>query len=253
MSLDVNIVKQLRHFNLHVSFSCSNRELLGIVGPTGAGKTTIIRTICGLEKPDSGRITHNNLIWTSTKDNIDIPTRKRNIGYVFQEYILFPNLNVYKNVAFAAKDHGKVKELMKRLDIWHLKDSRPCNISGGERQRCAICQTLAREPEVLLMDEPFSALDALTRKKLKGLIKSLKSELSIPVIYVTHDIREARELSDDILPVVNGKVDQKWMLQFLLAPDSRDFCGYNNNSGEEDNIEDNTDIKLPAISGEYVL
>jgi ABC-type nitrate/sulfonate/bicarbonate transport system ATPase subunit len=99
------------------------------------------------------------------------------------------------------------------------------------------------------MDEPFSALDALTRKKLMGLMKSLKSELAIPVLYVTHDIREARELSDDILPVVNGKVDHKWMLQFLLVPDSRGFCGYNNNSGGEDN----TDIKLPSISGEYVL
>ncbi|MCL1834120.1 MAG: ATP-binding cassette domain-containing protein [Leptospirales bacterium] len=246
MSLDVNIVKQLRHFNLHVSFSCRNRELLGIVGPSGAGKTTIIRTICGLEKPDSGRITHNDIIWTSTKDCIDIPTRKRNIGYVFQEYILFPNLNVYKNVAFAAKDHGKIRELMKRLDIWHLKDSMPWSISGGERQRCAICQTLAKEPEVLLMDEPFSAQDTLTRKKLRGMMKSLKNELLIPVLYVTHDIREARELSDDILPVKNGKVDHKWMLQFLLLPDSKGFCGYNNNSDDEDN----TDIKLPAISGE---
>lgn len=249
MSLDVSIKKQLKFFGLDVSFSCGERELLGIVGPSGAGKTTIIRTVCGLEKPDSGRIALNGVVWASPQEKIDIPTRKRKIGYVFQEYTLFPNLDVYKNVSFAALDHDKVRELMKKLDIWHLKDAKPHNISGGERQRCAICQTLAREPELLLMDEPFSALDALTRKKLRGMMKSLKRELAIPVLYVTHDIREARELSDDILPVVNGVVDRKWMLQFLLMPDQESFCRYGNDSG----IPYENDLTLPVISGEYVL
>ncbi len=249
MSLEISIIKKLKSFDININFSCADRELLAIVGPSGSGKTTIIRTICGLEKPDSGIIIHNNIIWSSPKDKINVPTRKRKIGYVFQEYTLFPNLNVYKNVSFAGRKPEKIKELMKRLDIWHLKDSKPYKISGGERQRCAICQTLARDPEVLLMDEPFSALDVLTRKSLRGMMKELKKDLHIPILYVTHDIREARELSDNILPVVNGKAEHKWMMQFILAEEDESLCKKNNFLYEERNRE----IQLPSSSGKYIL
>lgn len=143
------------------------------------------------------------------------------MGYVFQEFTQFPNLSVYDNVAFAARNTKLVENLLHKFDIQHLKNNRPYLISGGERQRCAICQALAREPRVLLMDEPFSALDALNRRKLRDLLKSIKQELKIPIIHVTHDIRDALFLADDIMPVVQGKLEPKWSLQFMLA--TREF------------------------------
>ncbi len=242
MSLDVQITKKLRHFKLRVDFSCNERELLAIVGPSGAGKTIIMRTIAGLEKPDNAYIAYGDTVWTNTKGGISIPVQKRGIGYVFQEFTLFPNLNVYKNVTFAAHDASRVKELMKLLDIGHLKDSRPHKLSGGERQRCAICQALAREPRVLLMDEPFSALDTLTRKKLGGMVKSLKRELGIPILYVTHDIHEAQYLADEIMPVVNGTIDNKWLRQFMLRSKGNLHYEYQNTGYRE-----GEDMELPAL------
>ncbi|HNY66007.1 MAG TPA: ATP-binding cassette domain-containing protein [Deltaproteobacteria bacterium] len=217
MGLEARLKKRLKHFELDVTLSCPEGKLLAIVGPSGAGKTTIIRLIAGLEKPDAGIVTCGGEVWTDTASRIDLPTRKRGIGYVFQEFTLFPNLSVYKNVAFAARDRKRVEDLLKMFDIWPLKDSRPHLISGGERQRCAICQALARDPGVLLMDEPFSALDALNRRRLRDMMKSLKRELGIPVVHVTHDIREALFLADDIMPVAQGRVESKWILQFMLA------------------------------------
>ena len=216
MGLDVRMKKKLNDFDLNISFSCEDGKLLAIVGPSGAGKTTIIRTLAGLQSPDWGLITYNIETWTDTEHNIYVPTRKRGIGYVFQDYTLFPHVSVYKNIAFAARDKQKVDDLMRLFDIQHIRDSKPHKISGGERQRCAICQALARSPKVLLLDEPFSALDALTRKKLREMLKFLKKELHIPIIHVTHDIREALFLADDILPVVRGRVENKWLLQFML-------------------------------------
>jgi molybdate transport system ATP-binding protein len=221
MALDVRIRKKLKHFGLDVSFSCPDGRLLAIVGPSGAGKTTIIRTIAGLELPDAGLITCGGAVWTDTSARVDVPTRKRGIGYVFQEFTLFPNMSVYKNAAFAARSRSRAEDLLKMFDIWHLRDGRPQGISGGERQRCAICQALARAPGALLMDEPFSALDALSRRKLRELMKVIKNELSIPIVHVTHDIREALFLADDIVPVVEGRVEPKWILNFMLT--ARDF------------------------------
>jgi molybdate transport system ATP-binding protein len=222
MGLDVRIRKRLKHFGLDVSFSCpEGGKLLAVVGPSGSGKTTIIRIIAGLDRPDSGLISCGGKVWTDTSARIEVPTRKRGIGYVFQEFTLFPNLCVYKNVSFAARNKDTVEDLLKMFDIWHLRDSRPQGISGGERQRCAICQALARDPRVLLMDEPFSALDALSRRKLRELMKTIKKELKIPIIHVTHDIREALFLADDIVPVVEGRVEPKWILNFMLT--ARDF------------------------------
>ena len=242
MGLDVRIKKRLKDFELNVTFSCEEGSLLAIIGPSGSGKTTIIRILAGLQKPDQVLITCKEEIWASTKDKIHVPARKRGIGYVFQEFTLFPHLSVYKNVAFAAKDSQRVDDLLRLFDIRHIKDSKPDKISGGERQRCAICQALARSPKVLLLDEPFSALDALTRRKLREMVKALKNELHIPIIHVTHDIREALFLADDILPVVHGRVEDKWMLQFMLMSREVGRClgrgiGAGNNNEEDEEIE----------------
>ncbi|MDT8273925.1 MAG: ATP-binding cassette domain-containing protein [Desulfomonilia bacterium] len=248
MGLEARIQKRLKHFELKVSLSCEDGMLLAIVGPSGAGKTTIVRTLAGLEKPDQGLITCGDEIWTDTRDNIHVPARMRGIGYVFQEFSLFPHLSVYKNVAFAARDMKTVDDLMRLFDIHHIRDSKPHRISGGERQRCAICQALARSPKVLLLDEPFSALDALNRRRLRELFKALKRELKIPIVHVTHDIREALFLADDILPVVQGRCQSKWILQFMLLSRETGRCL---GGGIVPGNEEEEDIELSIATKEY--
>lgn len=211
MKLDVQIRKRLANFDLDVSFSAGVGELKVITGPSGAGKTTVVRLIAGLERPDEGYIAYNGQTWVDTERNVFLPPQDRRLGYVFQEYTLFPHLNVYRNVAFAAQDEGDVERLMKVFGIWPLRDQKPDRISGGERQRAAICQNLARRPQVLLLDEPFSALDGEIRRKLRRELKALKDRLSLPMIHVTHDLVEALFLADEILSLVKGRISQDWL------------------------------------------
>jgi molybdate transport system ATP-binding protein len=211
MTLTVAVKKRLQYFDLDISFSCPDEELHVMIGPSGSGKTTILRMITGLDRPDDGLISYGDETWFDSKRGIDLPPQKRRLGYVFQEYTLFPHLNLYENAAFAAADRQEARDLLDLFGIGHLRDRRPHMVSGGERQRCAICQALARHPRLLLLDEPFSALDILTRRKLRGDLKTLKTRFSFPVLYVTHDIDEALFLADEILPVVKGKVEKDWM------------------------------------------
>ncbi len=211
MGLRVHVRKTLTEFDLEVSFTAGEGELKVIIGPSGAGKTTIIRMIAGLERPEEGYINYNGEIWVDTKKGIFLPPQKRRVGYVFQEYTLFPHLTVYKNVFFAAADQDAGESLMKLFGIWHLRNQRPHRISGGERQRCAICQNLVRKPQVLLLDEPFSALDMEIRRRLRHELKLLKGQLSIPIVHVTHDLNEAVFLGDDILSIVKGKIAHDWL------------------------------------------
>lgn len=211
MALEVDVMKRLPEFDLDISFTCKTGELNVFIGPSGAGKTTLVRIIAGLEKADRGYIAYDGDIWVDTKQGIFLPPQKRRLGYVFQEYTLFPHLSVHKNVSFAAAEEGEVERLLKFFGIWHLRDSMPNKISGGERQRCAICQNLARRPQVLLLDEPFSALDLPIRKKLRQELKLLKKGLSFPMVYVTHDLPEALFLGDNVLPIVGGKIVPAWL------------------------------------------
>jgi len=211
MALDVKVKIRRHDFDVDVSFSCMGREILVLVGPSGAGKTTIIRLIAGLETPDEGRIACGDEIWTDSDIGISQPTRKRQLGYVFQDYPLFPHLTLRANAAFSSRNGVEVDRLMKRFGIHHLRDHKPDQVSGGERQRCAICQALARQPRVLLLDEPFSAIDVATRRLLRDDIVELKGKLGIPIIYVTHDISEALAIADVIVPVVSGKIDRSWI------------------------------------------
>lgn len=213
MALDVTVRKRRHDFDVDVSFSCKGGEMLVLVGPSGAGKTTIVRLIAGLDQPDEGRIACGDEIWADMDKGIHQPTRNRRLGYVFQDYPLFPHLTLGANAAFSSQNGAKVDRLMKRFGIHHLRNHKPNQVSGGERQRCAICQALAREPRALLLDEPFSALDVTTRRLLRDDIVELKGRLGIPMIYVTHDISEALAIADALVPVVSGKINRSWIGQ----------------------------------------
>ena len=211
MILSAFFKKRLKYYDLELSFSCPSGKTMVMIGPSGGGKTTVIRMLAGLETPDDGLLRFGEEIWFDSERRVNLKPQKRRLGYVFQDYNLFPHLNLYDNAAFAAVDKKEVDSLFELFGISHLKKRKPPMVSGGERQRCAICQALARHPRVLLLDEPFSALDVVTRRGLREEIKKLKGRLSCPMIYVTHDINEALFLADEIVPLVEGKIDEGWM------------------------------------------
>ena len=209
--------KKLNYFDLDVEISCMPGSLTALVGPSGAGKTTLIRVIAGLERADQGRVNLNGQTWVDTRKNIFVPPRKRGLGFVFQDYCLFPHLTVRKNVAFAAKRPERVDQILDLFGIRHLEHKKPSRISGGERQRAAFCQALASDPVLLLLDEPFSALDVATREGLRRELKAIKSDLEIPILHVTHDLDEAEFLADDIVPIVDGHADPLWQADRLCT------------------------------------
>ncbi len=215
MNISASFKKRLKYFDLDISFSCPSENMMVMIGPSGGGKTTIIRMLAGLESPDEGKVIFGGEVWFDSFRLINLSPQKRLLGYVFQDYTLFPHLNLYDNAAFVATDKKEVDELFDLFKINHLRKRKPHMVSGGERQRCAICQALARHPRLLLLDEPFSALDVITRRGLREELKILKGTLSCPIIYVTHDINEALFLADEILPVVDGKKDDQWMQRMI--------------------------------------
>ncbi len=195
---------EVKNFSLKdISFEVERGEHFAIVGPTGSGKSMLLETIAGIRKPSSGKITLNG------KDITHLPPEKRNIGMVYQDYVLFPNMNVYGNIAYGLKIRKyknideKVLKLAEMLGIENLLDRKIDSLSGGEKQRVAIARALAVEPEVILLDEPFSALDSETRVKMRDSIFKLLKRNKITTIHVTH-IEEDVECADRIAKMKNG-------------------------------------------------
>jgi len=176
------------------------------VGPSGAGKTTVLRAIAGLRTPDRGRIALGEQVWFDSAARVDLAPEQRSVGLVFQEYALFPHLNVRANVAFGGS--ARVDDLLDRFGIAHLAAARPATLSGGERQRVALARALSRDPHVLLLDEPLSALDAHTRAIVRDELAQLLGELALPTLLVTHDFSDAAALAERIGVVVNGRLRQ---------------------------------------------
>ncbi len=211
MGLSLNLRKRLPHFDLRLDLTCARGSLTAIVGPSGAGKSTLIRLVAGLDAPDWGRIELGGRVLFDKAAGTDVPTRRRRVGMVFQDYPLFSHLTVEKNVAFSCPDTARVAALLDRFGIRNLARRRPDDISGGERQRAAMCQALASAPDVLLLDEPFSALDAPTRADLRRELLHQTRNLGIPVLLVTHDLHEASVLGDSIFPMADGRHDAEWL------------------------------------------
>lgn len=195
----------------NINFSISEGKLVALLGPSGSGKTTILRMIAGLEQPDSGEILINGKVVN------DIEASKRGIGFVFQSYALFKYMNVFENIAFGLKiqkkSKGEIKkrvfELIKLVGLEGLENRYPSQLSGGQRQRVAFARALAPNPKVLLLDEPFAAIDAKVRQELRSWLKDTIQKVGITSIFVTHDQDEAIEVADEIIVTNQGNVEQK--------------------------------------------
>jgi molybdate transport system ATP-binding protein len=203
--LRADIAVGLRSYALSVALEVG-RETIALVGPSGAGKTTVLRAIAGLLDPDAGRIALGDETWFDSAAGTALPPEERSVGLVFQDYALFPHLSVRRNVEFGGR--ARAAELLERFGVAHLSDDRPATISGGERQRVALARALARDPAVLLLDEPLSALDAQTRGEVRGELQDLFAELDLPTLLVTHDFRDAAALADRVGVLVDGTLRQ---------------------------------------------
>jgi ABC-type sulfate/molybdate transport systems ATPase subunit len=212
--LELDIGVGLRSFELGLDLSVG-AETVALVGPSGAGKTTVLRAIAGLRRPDRGRIALGERVWFDADAKVDLPPERRSIGLVFQEYALFPHMTVRANVAFGGS--ARVAELLERLRIAHLADERPGALSGGERQRVALARALSRDPQVLLLDEPLAALDAHTRSVVRGELQDVLAALALPTLIVTHDFRDAAALADRIGVVLDGRLRQEGTAAELVA------------------------------------
>ena len=180
-----------------------------LFGPSGSGKTTILRCIAGLDKPTEGRIVFDGVVWTDTRTNVHVPPQKRAIGYLSQEYSLFPHLRVKDNIGYSLKRHSdRVRTVAEMLRVADLLDRWPGELSGGQQQRVALARVLVREPRMLLLDEPLSALDPSTRDHVRGELAELLRRLEIPSILVTHDWVDAVMLGDEMVVMSRGKVLQ---------------------------------------------
>ena len=195
----------------NVNFGIEKGKLIGLLGPSASGKTTILRMIAGLENPDSGEIIIDGKVVN------DVPASERGIGFVFQNYALFRYMTVYDNVAFGLKVqkvdkkkiHARVMELVKLVGLEGLEKRYPSQLSGGQRQRVAFARALAPNPQVLLLDEPFAAIDAKIRQELRSWLKEMIEKLGITSIFVTHDQDEAIEVADEIIITNAGQIEQK--------------------------------------------
>jgi len=207
-----NVSKQFGSFKAvdQVSVAIKTGSLVALLGPSGSGKSTLLRLIAGLEKPDSGRIV------ISGQDTTHASVQERQVGFVFQHYALFKHLTIRQNIAFGLeiakwnknRIKARVNELLDLVQLQGLGDRYPSQLSGGQRQRVALARSLAVEPNVLLLDEPFGALDAKVRKDLRSWLRNLHDQVNVTTVFVTHDQEEAMEVSDELVVMNQGKVEQ---------------------------------------------
>lgn len=195
---------------LDAAFDCEAGQLLALVGPSGSGKTTLLRTIAGLAKTTGGIVTCGQEVWFDADKNIFVPPQARRVGLVFQEYALFPHMTALGNVttALSDRDQSRAHRLLEQVNLAGLEDRKPHQLSGGQRQRVALARALARNPRVLLLDEPFSAVDQVTRRKLQEELLGMLRSLNLPVVLVTHDLSEARALADKMVVLHRGRTLQ---------------------------------------------
>ncbi len=207
-----NLSKKFNNFQAlnHINLEIKTGSLVALVGPSGSGKSTLLRIIAGFDKPDEGRI------WLSGKNATNISIQKRDIGFVFQNYCLFNTMTVYENIAFPIllkeKNNNlifnRITKLLKLIRLEKFASRYPIQLSGGQKQRVALARALAKNPKILLLDEPFGALDIKVRKELRLWLRKLHNEVPVTTVFVTHDQQEAFEVADEIVIFQNGKIEQ---------------------------------------------
>jgi molybdate transport system ATP-binding protein len=239
MKLDVAVRKRLvaedRVFELDVAFQ-SSEDMIMIFGPSGSGKSVTIQIIAGLRTADSGHVVLNGRVLYDSNTGIDVPARARNVGYLFQDYALFPHLSVAQNVGFAMlggvvgglnkRAEAEIKEFLRGFELHELARSYPRQLSGGQRQRVALARALFRKPDLLLLDEPFAALDPLLRDKMRNELLETRARFGIPMIVITHDPHDLHFFAHNLLVLDAGKIkqnlnlggtaDKSYVLELLL-------------------------------------
>jgi molybdate transport system ATP-binding protein len=212
MSLQVS-VDQTLPMRLAGAFQCAPGQLVALVGPSGAGKTSLLRAMAGLMKPQHARISVGSTCWCDTAQGVWVPPQQRNVGLVFQDYALMPHMSALDNVALPLRGAQRLQQaqaMLRRVGLApDLMQRRPAQLSGGQQQRVAVARALVREPAVLLLDEPFSAVDQMNRQTLYALLAELREDIAVPMVLVTHDLNEARLLADELVVMAEGVVLQQ--------------------------------------------
>lgn len=211
--IKINIKKTLNTADgeivLEVDKEIYDGDFLTLFGRSGSGKTTLLRILAGLETPSSGSIVVDRVVWFDSAKNIDLPPQQRGVGFVFQDYALFPNMSVRQNLEFALKEKKetkKVDEILEIMEIQNLSSMKPDHLSGGQKQRVAVARSLMNSPKMLLLDEPLSALDSSMRLKLQEELASVHKRFGITSILVSHDISEVFKLSNRVFKIASGNI-----------------------------------------------
>ncbi len=194
---------------MEVDFTLPGKSIMALTGPSGAGKTTLLRQIAGLTLPETGRIAFGPVQWLDSSANVHLPVQQRHIGFVFQDYALFPNMTVRQNLSFALTRNDNpqvIEQLLDMTGLAQLASRRPHQLSGGQQQRVALARALVRQPRLLLMDEPFAALDPEMQQQLQDLLLALHRKNPFSVILITHDIGEIFRLADQVAVMEQGKL-----------------------------------------------
>jgi molybdate transport system ATP-binding protein len=220
--IDLHLLKDIHtitgNLTLDVQFSIPEFEFITLFGKSGVGKTTILRMIAGLTRPGSGYIKVGNESWFDNKNKLNLKTQKRNIGFVFQDYALFPNMTVEQHLFYAqtTKDSAHVNDLLEIFDLNGLRDRKPDILSGGQKQRVAVARALARKPQILLLDEPLSALDSEARLILQKEIMEAHKSFHSTTILVSHDVDEITRLSDQVYVIDSGRIVNSGNAEYIF-------------------------------------
>jgi molybdate transport system ATP-binding protein len=204
--IEINISKNLFNTELKANLTIQNGERIGIIGRSGSGKTTLLRIIAGLEKSE-GFIKVDNIIWQDK--NIYLIPQKRKTGFVFQDYALFPNMTITENLEFGMKDKkdiAKLDKMLRILELENFKNQKPDQLSGGQKQRVALGRAILSEPKILLLDEPFSAIDSELREKLRDELAKISKEFNLTFLLVSHDMADIEKLSDRVYKIIDGEL-----------------------------------------------